>query len=101
MYAVFITNSRMRSRIQNRSHTDLEWRFGDIYPNFVTIAGTATCFVFAAAVMHTLIQTAKLNDVDPQAWPADAFAHIDEHNVRALDQLLPWNWKLSVRKLVA
>jgi len=45
MYAAFITNSRMLSRIQNRSHTDLGWRFGDIYPNFVTITGT--CFVFA------------------------------------------------------
>ena len=47
MYAAFITNSRMLSRIQNRSHTDLGWRFGDIYPNFVTITGT--CFVFACS----------------------------------------------------
>ena len=37
----------MLSRIQNRSHTDLGWRFGDIYPNFVTITGT--CSVFACS----------------------------------------------------
>lgn len=34
----------MLSRIQNRSHTDLGWRFGDIYPNFVTIMGTSFAF---------------------------------------------------------
>jgi hypothetical protein len=28
-------------------------------------------------------------------------ARINEHNIRTLDQLLPWNWKLSAQKLVA
>ena len=46
-----------------------------------------------AAVMYTLIQTAKLNDVDPQAWLADVLARINDHNIQALHQLLPWNWK--------
>ena len=45
-----------------------------------------------AAVVYTLIQSAKLNDVDPQAWLADVLARIAEHPVRQLDQLLPWNW---------
>jgi hypothetical protein len=54
-----------------------------------------------AAVMYTLIQTAKLNDVDPQAWLADVLASINDHNIQTLDQLLPWNWKLSAQKLVA
>ena len=54
-----------------------------------------------AAVMYTLIQTAKLNDVDPQAWLTDVLARINDHNIRTLDQLLPWNWKASVQKLVA
>jgi transposase len=48
-----------------------------------------------AAVMYTLIQTARLNDVDPQAWLADALARINDHSIRKLDQLLPWNWKKS------
>jgi transposase len=46
-----------------------------------------------AAVMATLIMTAKLNDVDPQTWLADVLAHIAEHPVQKLDELLPWNWR--------
>jgi transposase len=45
-----------------------------------------------AAMMYSLIATAKLNDVDPQAWLADALARIAEHPARRLDELLPWNW---------
>jgi transposase len=54
-----------------------------------------------AAVMYTLIQTAKLNDVDPQAWLADVLARISDHNIQKLDQLLPWNWKTAAAKLAA
>jgi transposase len=46
-----------------------------------------------AAVMYSLIVTAKMNDVDPQAWLADVLARIAEHPVRELDDLLPWNWR--------
>ena len=46
-----------------------------------------------AAVMATLIITAKLNDVDPQAWLADVLARINDHAVNKLDELLPWNWR--------
>jgi hypothetical protein len=46
-----------------------------------------------AAVMATLITTAKLNDVDPQAWLADVLAHINDHAIHRLDELLPWNWR--------
>jgi transposase len=52
-----------------------------------------------AAVMATLIITAKLNDVDPQAWLADVLARIAEHPAQKLDELLPWNWRL-LRELV-
>ena len=45
-----------------------------------------------AAVMFTLIQTAKLNDVDPQAWLADVLARIADHKIADLAALLPWNW---------
>ena len=48
-----------------------------------------------AAVMLTLIQTAKLNDVDPQAWLADVLARIADHNINDLAALLPWNWRLA------
>jgi hypothetical protein len=46
-----------------------------------------------AAVMYTLIVTAKLNDVDPQAWLADVLARIAEMPQTRLAELLPWNWK--------
>jgi transposase len=44
-----------------------------------------------AAVMATLIMTAKLNDVDPLAWLADVLSRIAEHPAQRLDELLPWN----------
>ena len=47
-----------------------------------------------AAVMYSLIVTAKMNDVDPQAWLANILARIAEHPVQKLDELLPWNWHL-------
>jgi len=46
-----------------------------------------------AAVMLTLIQTAKLNDVDPQAWLANVLARVADHKATELAALLPWNWR--------
>jgi transposase len=46
-----------------------------------------------AAVMFTLIMTAKLNDIDPQAWLADVFARIASLPQGRLHELLPWEWK--------
>jgi transposase len=43
--------------------------------------------------MYSLIVTAKLNDIDPQAWLADVLARIAEHPASRLDDLLPWNWR--------
>jgi len=48
-----------------------------------------------AAIMYTLIQTAKLNDVDPQVWLADVLARIADHPITNLAALLPWHWKKS------
>jgi transposase len=46
-----------------------------------------------AAAMYSIIVTAKMNNVDPQAWLADVLARIAEHPVHRLDELLPWNWQ--------
>jgi transposase len=45
-----------------------------------------------AAVMYSLIVTARMNDIDPQAWLADMLARIADHPAQRLDDLLPWNW---------
>ena len=46
-----------------------------------------------AAFMATLLMTAKLNDIDPQAWLADVLARIADTPITRLEQLLPWNWQ--------
>ena len=43
--------------------------------------------------MFTLIQSCKLNNVDPRAWLADVLARIAEHKITDLAALLPWNCK--------
>ena len=48
-----------------------------------------------AAIMATLIMTAKLNDIDPQAWLADVLASIASTPQGRLNELLPWEWKNS------
>ena len=45
-----------------------------------------------AAAMYSLIVTAKMNGIDPQAWLADLLARIATHPAHRLDELLPWNW---------
>jgi transposase len=54
-----------------------------------------------AAVLYSLIASAKLNDIDPQAWLADVLARIAAHNAQRIDELLPWNWKGGSAKLAA
>ncbi|TSD82084.1 IS66 family transposase, partial [Mycobacterium sp. KBS0706] len=46
-----------------------------------------------AAAMYSLIITAKMNDVDPQAWLADVLARIAGHPASRIDELLPWHWR--------
>jgi transposase len=46
-----------------------------------------------AALLHSLIVTAKLNDVDPQAWLADVLHRINYDRASRLHELLPRNWK--------
>ena len=46
-----------------------------------------------AAVMYTLIMTARLNEIDPKAWLADVFGRIADLPQQRLHELLPWEWK--------
>ena len=54
-----------------------------------------------AAVMYTLIGTAKLNDVDPQAWLADVLNRIADLPQTRLHELLPWSWKADRQQALA
>lgn len=40
----------------------------------------------------TIIETAKLNGLDPQAYLTDILSRIHDHKINRLDELLPWNW---------
>ena len=44
-------------------------------------------------MIYSLIITAKMNDIDPQAWLADGLARIAENSAHWIVELLPWNWK--------
>ena len=46
-----------------------------------------------AAAIYTLVQTCRLNDVDPHAWLRDVIARISDHPQTRLHELLPWEWK--------
>jgi len=46
----------------------------------------------AMAIAYTLIETAKLNGVDPQAWLTDTLARIADHKINRIDELLPWRY---------
>jgi transposase len=49
-----------------------------------------------AAALYSLIFTAKMNNVDPQAWLADVLARVADHPAQRIDQLLPWNWRPAI-----
>ncbi len=40
----------------------------------------------------TIIETAKMNGLDPQAYLADILARIQDHKINRINELLPWNW---------
>lgn len=53
----------------------------------------------SAAIIYTLIETAKLNDINPQDWLSDVLSQIADHKINRIDELLPWN--CAARQTVA
>ena len=54
-----------------------------------------------AAILYTLIETARLNDVDPEAWLADIIGRIADHPITKIDELLPWKWSQAASQAIA
>ena len=54
-----------------------------------------------AAVFYTLVRTARLNGVEPEAWLTDVIARIGSHSINRLAELLPWNWQPPATQSVA
>jgi len=64
------------------------WRVGQKNYLFIGSEGAAK----AAAIAYTLIETAKLNGVDPRAWLTDILGRISDHKINRLDELMPWRY---------
>jgi transposase len=54
-----------------------------------------------AAAFYTLIRTARLNGIEPEAWLMDVIARIGSHPINRLAELLPWNWQPPATQSVA
>jgi transposase len=48
-----------------------------------------------AAAIYSLVQTCRLNDVDPRAWLADVLARLPDHPAKRISELTPWAWKAT------
>jgi transposase len=46
----------------------------------------------AAAIAHTLIETCRMNSVDPEAWLRCVLARVADHKMTRIDELMPWSW---------
>ena len=48
-----------------------------------------------AAAIYSLIETCKLNAIDPEAYLRDILTRIPDHKINRITELLPWNWQAS------
>ncbi len=63
--------------------------------NFLFAGSDAGGEILAEAM--TVIETAKLSGLNPEAYLADILGRIRTHDPRRLDELLPWNWKAATQ----
>jgi len=53
----------------------------------------------SSAIAYTLIETAKLNGVNPQAWLTDVLSRIADHKINRIDELLPWHFNQQKHRM--
>jgi hypothetical protein len=87
----FVYNATIFSVVGNYLFGDA----GHFNPRTIGFAIALALYILAVAAMYTMIETCKLNDVDPRAWLADVLGRIADHPASRLDELLPWNWRPS------
>ena len=46
----------------------------------------------AAAIAYTLVETARMNGVDPEAWLTWVLERLPDHKINRIEELMPWNW---------
>ena len=55
-----------------------------------------------AAILYTVLESAKLNGLDPQAWLSEVIDRLaNGHPINRLSELLPWNWQPKIVTLAA
>ncbi len=87
------------TRLLNDGHVCLTKNAAERALRGIALGGKSWLFAVSdgggqrAAKMYSLIVSAKMNDIDPQAWLADVLARIADHPAHRLEELLPWNRK--------
>ena len=91
----------MEEQAQERDHCGSAYLISPLTPAWMEFSVWTMDRTFAgsdeggqrAAAIYTLVETAKLNDVDPLAWLADVLARLQDHPAKRLAELLPWSWQ--------
>ena len=52
-----------------------------------------------AATLYTLIETARFNGINPEAWLSDVTARIADYPISRIDEMLPWAWAGNVSQI--
>ena len=96
-----IRYARSRWHALTRYLDEVAWRYQQAAENQIRplalgrknwlFAGSDSGGVRAAA-FYTLIRTAMVNNIEPEAWLTDVIARIGAHPINRLAELLPWNW---------
>ena len=55
----------------------------------------------ASALFYSLVETCRLNGIQPEAWFTDVIERIGDHPINRIDELLPWRWQPALDNLQA